>query len=200
MPDPHPAAIRAPLRIHLLPHVMRSFAASFALAASLLAAPAGLAQTADSTAVPEPAPVVAPAPTQSLAEVVQADTALALFAEGLTKANLMAPLADTSKVFTVLAVSNDVLRGQAGYVEMLAANNALGLFNLLMQHLVPGSYLGAQLPMVPSVKNWTGNDLLTVAEPLSVGGLNVVEADRAALNGYVHRVDGLFPVPTAGTH
>lgn len=180
---------------------MRFSLASFALAASLLAAPAGLAQTADSTAAPEPAAAsVAPAPTQSLAEVVQADTALALFAEGLTKANLMAPLADTSKVFTVLAVSNDVLRGHAGYVEMLANSDALGLFNLLMQHLVPGSYLGAQLPMVPSVKNWAGHDLPTVAEPLSVGGLNVVEADRVALNGYVHRVDGLFPVPTAGTH
>lgn len=177
---------------------MRYPAASFVLAATLLAAPAGLAQTADSTAAPVAA--VVPAPTQSLAEVVQADTAFALFAEGLTKANLMAPLADTSKTFTVLAPSNDVLRAHATYVEMLASNDALGLFNLLMQHLVPGRYLGAQLPMVPTVKAWSGHDWPTVAEPLSVGSLHVVEADRQALNGYVHRVDGLFPVPTAGTH
>lgn len=174
---------------------------SLALVA-LVAAPVALAQTPDSVAAQATAPAVvmaAPVVTATLAEVVAADTTLSLFARGLTTANLMGALADTSKTFTVLAPSNAVLRALPSYGEMLERNDALGLFNLFMQHLVPGRYLAAQLPMVPSVKAWSGLDLPTVEVPLSVGGLHLTAADMPAANGLVHVVDAVLPVAASGT-
>ena len=209
------------------------------LALAVLAAPlvptVALAQTADSTTasvmttpmqvVEVPVPAEAPAPTQSLAEIVTTDTTFSILATALRQTNLLASL--ESGEFTLLAPTNAAFRALPNYPAILEPASARALYTVLMAHVVPGTYLGVHLPQMTALRTWAGTDLPVVTMPVldtgaamametatdstttaavvaaepktvsTVGGADIVRGDVMATNGVLHALGRVVTVPEA---
>ena len=207
------------------------------LALAVLAAPlvptVALAQTADSTTAPVmttpmqvvevPVPAEAPAPTQSLAEIVTTDTTFSILATALRQTNLLASL--ESGEFTLLAPTNAAFRALPNYPAILEPASARALYTVLMAHVVPGTYLGVHLPQMTALRTWAGTDLPVVTMPVldtgaametatdstataavdaatpktvsTVGGADIVRGDVMATNGVLHALGRVVTVPEA---
>lgn len=186
---------------------MRTPLAAFAV---LVAPLAVQAQTTDSTAVPvpvetpAPVPVEVPAPTQSIAQLVAADTSYSILATALQQTGLLASL--ESGEFTLLAPTNAAFRALPNYPAILEPANARALYSVLMAHVVPGTYLAVHLPQMATLRTWAGTDLALATTPAAdaamaahttVAGVDIARADVLATNGVLHAVEAVLPVPEA---
>ena len=164
-------------------------------------------RVADSTAAPVapmPAPVPeAPAPTQTVAELIRADTSLSILGEVLTQAGLMAALeapSATGSGFTVLAPTNDAFRKLVNLDALRQDQNARQLYDLLMYHVVPGRYLSVHFPQLTTLKSWQGSDVAVAMmgeTPMLGGAAHEVGAEVVATNGVLHRIDAVLQMPAA---
>ncbi len=212
---------------------MRHTLLALAVLATPLVPTVAFAQTADPTTAPvmaTPMQVVevpvseAPAPTQSLAEIVTTDTTFSILATALRQTNLLASL--ESGEFTLLAPTNDAFRALPNYPAILEPASARALYSVLMAHVVPGTYLGVHLPQMTALRTWAGTDLPVVTMPVAdtgaamametatdsttaaveaatpktvstVGGADIVRADVMATNGVLHALGRIVTVPEA---
>ena len=96
-----------------------------------------------------------------------------------------------SKEFTLLAPNNEAFRSltPAQLADLLA--NPTELTDLLKNHLIAEELSGDDLRAMTSVETAAGNSLPIEVEgdTLTIGGAEVVEADRDAGPGVIHVID-----------
>jgi transforming growth factor-beta-induced protein len=175
-----------------------------------LASPAAFAQTTDSTTapvapMPAPAPEVVepPAPTQSVAELIAADTSLSLFKQALEQANLFGALGQAYEAgYTVLAPTNAAFRKLSNLEGLLGPAQTQILYTTLMYHVVPGKYLAVHFPQLQSVKSWQGSDIaiMMMGETAMLGSGHLVGTEMPATNGVIHLIDTVLTVPAGGSN
>ena len=158
-------------------------------------------------------------PPESLWDVVLADPERALFAGAVEDAGLVdlfdgsITLVDLSgllgidlqielgldpavETITALVPTNAAIEAAPGWPEIQDDPAALRRF--VLSHVVPDSYLLADIFAVPELTN-LNNEVLTV-DPLlqTINGAHVLVPDVAAPNGFLHTVDAVLvaPAPT----
>lgn len=174
-----------------------------------LASPAAFAQTTDSTTTvpvaPAPAPevVAPPAPTQTVAELIAADTSLSLFKQALEQANLLGALGQAYEAgYTVLAPTNAAFRKLTNLEGLLGPAQTQILYTTLMYHVVPGKYLAVHFPQLQTVKSWQGSDIaiMMMGETPMLGTAHLVGTEVPATNGVIHLLDTVLTVPAGGSN
>ena len=90
--------------------------------------------------------------------------------------------------------TNAVIQAAAGWPEIQGDEEALRRF--VLSHLVPDSYLWADILAVPELIN-LNNEVLTIDPVLqTINGAHVLVPDLAAPNGFVNTVDAVLVAPT----
>ena len=95
---------------------------------------------------------------------------------------------------TALVPTNGVIQAAPGWPEIQGDEEALRRF--VLSHVVPDSYLWADILAVPELIN-LNNEGLTIDPVLqTINGAHVLVPDLAAPNGFVHTVDAVLVAPT----
>jgi uncharacterized surface protein with fasciclin (FAS1) repeats len=139
------------------------------------------------------APTEGEAPAAASGDIVDTAMAAGQFTTLLTAAEA-AGLVDTLKSagpFTVFAPSDEAFaKLPAGTIESLL-NDPATLKDILLYHVISGSYSGAELVQTGFVSTLLGRSLAVNAmgNQVRVGGANVVSADIPSSNGIIHVID-----------
>ena len=170
---------------------------AFALAASLLAAPAFGQIGAKRRAAKQPATVTAKKEVIPGAKMDIVDTAMKAGSfKTLTAAIKAAGLDQTLKgkgPFTVFAPTDAAFEKlPSGTVEtLLKPENKQKLAAILTYHVVPGNVTAADVMKMPSAKTVNG-EMLTIkteGDDVTVNDANVTKTDIACNNGTIHVID-----------
>lgn len=151
--------------------------------------------TTSSTPIPTPTPE-----TRSIVDLAVATPELSTLVTALTEANLVSALQGPGP-FTVFAPTNAAFDAlPEGTLQALLADPAGDLTNILLFHVVAGSFTAADLSVLPSAPTlFEGNSVTIVptGDTLRLNGqANVTVANIEASNGVIHIIDGvLLPAP-----
>jgi uncharacterized surface protein with fasciclin (FAS1) repeats len=147
---------------------------------------------------PAPPPVVTP--TNTITDIVVANTSFTLLEQAVVKADLAGALAGAGP-FTVFAPDDAAFTAATLTSAGITATPAATLATVLKYHVIPSKILAANVPVGPNAKVTTlGGDSVFVtrnAAGVFVNGVRVTTADIAADNGVIHRV-GRVIQPAAG--
>lgn len=182
------------------------------LAAALVAGCQFTATPEEPTATPPAgqAEAVTPEPgTLNLTSSVLAQSDLSVLGSALIAADI-APELETATPYTLLAPTDAAFEAlPEGMLDRLFADPA-ALADLMRYHLIAGATNAADLAQLGTVLSLQGEPLtvtLSSDVAITVNGANVVEADLAASNGVIHKIDQVLipstvqtlaePVPTA---
>jgi len=133
----------------------------------------------------------APAPTNTITDVVSKTPSFSVLNEAVVKANLATTLSGKGP-FTVFAPDNTAFASAGITSAAVASLSVTQLSDLLLYHTIGAKILAASVPAGPNAKVVTvGGDSVFVtknATGVFVNGIAVVQADIAADNGVIHRL------------
>jgi uncharacterized surface protein with fasciclin (FAS1) repeats len=144
------------------------------------------------------AEAVTPEPgTLNLASTILAQSDLGTFGSALIAADI-APELEAETPYTLLAPTDAAFEAlPEGMVDRLFADPA-ALADVMRYHLIAGATTAADLAQVGTALSLQGEPLtvtLSSDVAVTVNGANVVEADIAASNGMIHKLDQVL-IPT----
>jgi transforming growth factor-beta-induced protein len=157
---------------------------------------AGCAQP--STPTPTPTPTTTAPPSKTIVETAVADGRFTTLVAALQAANLTDALSAPGP-FTVFAPTDDAFNKlPAGTVENLLKDPQGQLTQILLYHVVPGSYDAAQVVKMTSLPTLEGSNLsVTVTTgSVKVDGATVIITDIQCSNGIIHVIDTVMIPPS----
>ena len=141
-------------------------------------------------------------PTQTITDVVTANTSFTLLKTAVARAGLTTTLAGTGP-FTVFAPTDAAFQATPyNTVDAINAAPVATLNNILLYHVVSGTALSAatiptgQTTVPTSVSGNTPFFVSKAGTAVSVNGARVTTADIPASNGIVHAIDKVLMPPT----
>ena len=137
--------------------------------------------------------------TNTITDVVVANTSFSVLKEAVVKANLATTLSGAGP-FTVFAPDNTAFASAGITSSTVTALSATQLSDLLLYHTIGSKILAANVPAGPNAKVVTaGGDSVFVtknAAGVFVNGIKVAVADIAADNGVIHQLSKALNKPS----
>lgn len=129
---------------------------------------------------------------KTITDVVVADNDLSLLKAAVVKANLSTTLSGTGP-FTLFAPTNEGFAAVGIDANAINSLSATDLTSILLYHVLPAQIKAANVPAGPNAKVITesGDSVFVTsnANGVFVNGAQVVQADIAATNGVVHKIN-----------
>ena len=136
-------------------------------------------------------------PTPNIVELAVATDFLSTLVAAVQAADLAGTLSGTGP-FTVFAPTNDAFAAlPEGVLDGLLADTE-ALTQVLLYHVVPGSFPASDVVAASSLETAQGGELAVVVDgdTVTVGGATVTATDIMASNGIVHVIDTVLVPPT----